>query len=374
MLTIILISIFLISATAFCSASEASIFSVNKIKVQTLAEAGDKRALRLQVVKQHIGNSIGTLTLLNTVFAVGGGIFVGGLIKSLETGSNVEELGGWLGLIQSPDITTKIQGVQEFVIKYYEFIFTFFILLFGEVIPKNAGEKFALPWALTVTPIIQILTFLFRPVLWIFKKISQTLIGASSNIETASEEEIIAMTDLSYENNSIEDDERVIIQNVFTMNDKSAKGIMTPRVQMIALDKDKTLNQQQEEIYSSQHSRLPVYGEDYDDIIGFALLRDVLEAMARDNGNIKPDHDTLLNEIIAVRETTKIDQLLLVFQQKRSHIAIVVNEFGGTSGLVTLEDVLEQLVGEIVDETDTVVDLRTLKNVNQSEMKMAEAE
>jgi CBS domain containing-hemolysin-like protein len=350
---ILLLSIILILATAFCAGSEAAIFSVNKIKIQTLAEKGDDRAKRLQIVKHSIGNSIGTLTLLNTIFAVGGGILVGGLIKELET-------------------TVQLTGWEEIFARYYEFIFTFFLLLFGEVVPKNAGEKFALSWALTVAPIIQFLKFAFHPILWVFKKISHTIIGSNNNIETASEEEIIAMTDLSFENHSIENDERDIIQNVFTMNDKSAKDIMTPRVQMLAMDKDKTLNQQQQEIYSSQHSRLPVFGEDYDDIVGFVLLRDMLEAMAKDNGNIKPDCDKLLNDIVAVRETTKIDQLLIVFQQKRTHIAIVVDEFGGTSGLVTLEDVLEQLVGEIVDETDTVVDLRTLKNENQKEIKMAE--
>jgi CBS domain containing-hemolysin-like protein len=350
---ILLLSTMLILATAFCAGSEAAIFSVNKIKIQTLAEKGDDRAKRLQTVKHSIGNSIGTLTLLNTIFAVGGGILVGGLIKGLET-------------------TGQLTGWEEVVARYYEFIYTFFLLLFGEVVPKNAGEKFALSWALTVAPVIQFLKFAFHPILWVFKKISHIIIGSNNNIETASEEEIIAMTDLSFENNSIENDERDIIQNVFTMNDKSAKDIMTPRVQMAAMDKDKTLNQQQDEIYNSQHSRLPVFGEDYDDIIGFVLLRDMLEAMAKDNGNIKPDCDELLNDVVAVRETTKIDQLLIVFQQKRTHIAIVVDEFGGTSGLVTLEDVLEQLVGEIVDETDTVVDLRTLKNENQKEIKMAE--
>ncbi len=353
MTLILIISALLILATAFCAGSEASIFSVNKIKIQTLAEKGNRNAKRLQKVKNSIGHSIGTLTLLNTVFAVGGGILVGGMIKSLES-------------------TREFVGWEWFVASYYEFIYTFFLLLFGEVVPKNAGEKYALQWALIVAPVIQFLTFAFNPILWLFRKISQIIIGPNNNIETASEEEIMAMTDLSFENNSIENDERDIIQNVFTMNDKSAKDIMTPRVQMVAMDKDKTLNQQQQEIYSSQHSRLPVFGEDYDDIVGFVLLRDLLEAMAKDNGNIKPDCDELLNDVVAVRETTKIDQLLIVFQQKRTHIAIVVDEFGGTSGLVTLEDVLEQLVGEIVDETDTVVDLRTLKNENQKEIKMAE--
>jgi CBS domain containing-hemolysin-like protein len=353
MTALLILSILLIIGSAFVSLSEASIFSVNKIKVQTQMAAGDLRAKRLFFLKENMNNTIGTLVLLANIFGIVGALFIGQLLEPLKH-------------------TFEYWSFQGFVVSNYEIIYTFFIILFGEIIPKNAGEKFNLQIALFATPFILILAFLFKPLLLFFQFISKAIFGNNRGTDITSEAEVIAMTDLGLESHSIEEDEHKIIQNVFTMNDKSAKDIMTPRVQMVAMDKDKTLNQQQEEIYTSQHSRLPVFGEDYDDIVGFVLLRDMLEAMAKDNGNIKPDCDELLNDIVAVRETTKIDQLLIVFQQKRTHIAIVVDEFGGTSGLVTLEDVLEQLVGEIVDETDTVVDLRTLKNENQKEIKMAE--
>jgi CBS domain containing-hemolysin-like protein len=353
MTTLLLLSIFLIIGSAFVSLSEASIFSVSKIKVQTMMNAGDNNAKRLFFLKENMNNTIGTLVLLANIFGIVGALFVGQLLEPLK--NNFEY---W--------------SLQGFLVGNYEIIYTFFVILFGEIIPKNAGEKFNLKIAILSTPFIIVLAFLFKPILLFFQFISRLIFGNNPNSETTSEAEVMAMTDLGLESHSIEADEHKIIQNVFMMNDKSAKDIMTPRVQMVAMDKDKTLNQQQKEIYSSQHSRLPVFGEDYDDIIGFVLLRDILEAMAKDNGNIKPDCDELLNDIVAVREATKIDQLLIVFQQKRTHIAIVVDDFGGTSGLVTLEDVLEQLVGEIVDETDTVVDLRTLKNDNQREIKMAE--
>ena len=353
MSTLFILSIILIIGSAIVSLSEASIFSVSKIKVQTLAEQGLQSAKRLLYLKENMGNTIGTLVLLANIFGIVGALFVGRLLEPLKG-------------------TMDYLSFQGLIVNNYELVYTFFAILFGEVIPKNAGEKFALKVALVFTPLILVLAFAFKPLLWLMQLISTKLIGQNNTIESTSEAEVIAMTDLGLQSRTIEKDEHTIIQNVFTMNDKSAKDIMTPRVQMVAMDKDKTLNQQQQEIYTSQHSRLPVFGEDYDDIIGFVLLRDMLEAMAKDNGNIKPDCDDLLNDIVAVRETTKIDQLLIVFQQKRTHIAIVVDEFGGTSGLVTLEDVLEQLVGEIVDETDTVVDLRTLKNENQKEIKMAE--
>lgn len=350
---IIIISIILIIGSALCSSAEASLFSVNKIKVQIMAEQGNKAAARLIKVKEEMGKAIGTLVLLNNIFAVGGSLFVGGLLKGYESQTGVDS-----------------NILVHFFVKYYEFIFTFFIILFGEVLPKNAGEKYALQWALFTTPIISVVAFIFKPILWFMEKISQTIVGKSGNIETASEEEVIAMTDLGLESHNIEKDEHEIIQNVFKMNDKTAKDIMTPRVQMETLDCDLTLLEQKEDIFTVEHSRLPVFGEDTDDIKGFVLLRDVLEELAKSNGDIKPNDHGLLHKIVAVKETTKVDQLLIHFQRERVHIALVVDEYGGTSGLVTLEDVLEQLVGEIVDETDTVVDLQKEMNEHQGDIKM----
>jgi CBS domain containing-hemolysin-like protein len=347
-------AIVIVIGAAFCSSSEASLFSANKLKIQILADQGNDRAKKLSSIKESMGNSIGTLVLLNNIFAVGGSLFIGGAIKSLEQANHTI-------------------GIEHFVITYFEFIFTFLVILFGEIIPKNAGEKFALKWALITVPFLSAVTFVLRPILWIFEKLSSLFIGHSSNIETASEEEVIAMTDLGLESHSIEQDEHEIIQNVFKMNDRNAKDIMTPRVHMDALDCDKTLDEQREEIYAMGHSRLPVFGEDYDDIRGFVLLRDVLEELAKGNVHIKPDSVQLLHKICAVTLETKVDQLLITFQKQRIHVALVVDEYGGTAGLVTLEDVLEQLVGEIVDETDTVVDLQLEKNEHQGNIEIVGA-
>jgi CBS domain containing-hemolysin-like protein len=351
MLNLLIFSIFLVIGAAFCSSSEAALFSVNKIKLQILAEQGNQRAKKLIKIKESMGNSIGTLVLLNNLFAVGGSLFIGGVLKTLEAGH-------------------AVSGMEHLLITYFEFIFTFFVILFGEIIPKSAGEKFALKWALFTLPVLAGITFFLRPLLWILHKISSVFVGNTNAIETATEEEVIAMTDLGLESHSIEKDEHEIIQNVFKMNDRTAKDIMTPRVQMDTLEADVSLNDQSETIYDTQHSRLPVIGEDTDDIKGFVLLREILEEMAKGNGHIMPTQTDLIHTIVAVREDTKVDQLLITFQRQRVHIAVVIDEYGGTSGLVTLEDVLEQLVGEIVDETDTVVDLQKEKNEYQQDMQI----
>jgi CBS domain containing-hemolysin-like protein len=351
MFNLLSLSLFLIIGSAIVSISETSIFSVNKLKVQLLAEQGNKAAIRLLKIKEKIGTTIGTLVLLANIFGIVGALFVGQMLEPLKT-------------------QFQPGSFQWFFLSYYEWIYTFFAVLFGEVIPKNAGEKFALKVALISSPLILFLSFVFKPLLYLFETISHLLIGKSNNTQTATEEEVIAMTDLGLESNSIEQDEHEIIQNVFKMNDKSAKDIMTPRVQMDALDCDKSIDAQREEIYAMGHSRLPVFGEDYDDIRGFVLLRDVLEELAKGNVKIKPDNDLLLHKICAVKEDTKVDQLLITFQKQRIHVALVVDEYGGTAGLVTLEDVLEQLVGEIVDETDTVVDLQLEKNEHQGNIEI----
>jgi CBS domain containing-hemolysin-like protein len=351
MFTLLILSLILVIGSAIVSICEASIFSVNKIKVQTLAEEGNVQAKKLFQLKENMSGTIGTLVLLANIFGIVGALFVGGLLEPLKKSYELFSLNG-------------------FFIHNYEWIYTFVVILFGEVIPKNAGEKFALRIALVSASLILLLASLFRPLLWLLNAISKLFVGETNSAQTASEAEVIAMTDLGLESHSIEKDEHEIIQNVFKMNDKTALDIMTPRVQIDALDSDLTLEEQKEIIYSAKHSRLPVYGEDYDDIKGFVLLRDVLEEMAKDNLKLFPNDDCLLHKAVAVKETTKVDQLLISFQKNRVHLAIVIDDYGGTSGLVTLEDVLEELVGEIIDETDTVVDLRMEKNEHQKDLQI----
>jgi CBS domain containing-hemolysin-like protein len=353
MTSLLIISAILIILSAVCTSAEASLFSVNKIKIQILAEQGDQGAIRLLKLKTKMGNAIGTLVLLTNIFGIAGTLFLGGILKTAQAEAQI------------------VNNVFiSFFINYYEWFYTFFVIIFAETIPKNAGEKWSLRWAIFTTPLISFLSVVFTPILWILAKTSSLIIGNSKNTETASEEEVIAMTDLGLESNNIEKDEHEIIQNVFKMNDRSAKDIMTPRVQIDMLDCDLTLLEQKENIFKVEHSRLPVYGEDSDDVKGFVLLRDVLEELAKDNGHIKPNDAILLHKIMAVREDTKVDQLLIHFQRERIHIALVVDEYGGTSGVVSLEDVLEQLVGEIVDERDSVVDLQTEMNEHQGNIQM----
>ncbi|GAB4143238.1 MAG: hemolysin family protein [Patescibacteria group bacterium] len=331
MFSLLLLSFVLLVGSAFCSSSEAALFSVSIIKVQALASNGTKAAKNLLKVKENISEAISTLVILNNVFNVVGSIIVGAIAAH-----TFDELG----------------------IGIYSTLFSLAIIIFGEVVPKNFGEKKAESIALTIAGPVILLTRILKPIIFLLDKVTRLFVGKTEK-NLVSEEEIRFMADIGMKEQSIEKDEQQLIQNVFKMNDKTARDIMTPRVNVDALEEDRTLGELKSEIYELTHSRLLVYGEDYDEIRGFVLLRELLQALAEDKIDLKPTD--FMHPIVSVKETTRVDNLLIMFQKRRTHVALVVDEFGGTSGLVTLEDVLEELVGEIVDETDEVVDMREVK-------------
>jgi CBS domain containing-hemolysin-like protein len=340
MVSLLLLTVFLLIGSAFCSASEAAVFSSPRIKLETMVKNGDKSAEGLLYLKDHMSRAIGTLVIMNNLFNIVGSILVGVIAHDL---------------------------FNEYSLAVFSAFFTFLIILFGEVLPKNFGEKNAVSLGIFVAKLVLFFSYIFSPILFVLDKLSFLLFGKGKQ-HFVSEDEIMFMADLGMKEMSIERDEQELIENVFKMNDKTANDILTPRVKIDALDADLTLNEQKEDIYKISHSRLLVFGEDYDDIRGFVLLREILQALAEGHGDKKPDD--FVHPVLSIKENTRVDNLLIMFQKKRTHIAQVVDEFGGTTGLVTLEDVLEELVGEIVDETDEVVDMR---DMNQTSFKNAQS-
>ncbi len=330
MTILITCTLILLFGSAFCSSAEAALFSVSKNQVTTKIKEGDKRAKTLLTLKKKISSTVGAIVILNNIFNIIGTIYVGILAAQVFSGN------------------------ESFIV-IYSGVLTFCVILFGEILPKSYGERYALKYSLATASTISIISKIFAPILWFVESINMMIFGERSPI-FISEEEIKSMVDQGFQDQSIEKDEQMMIQNVFRLNDKTARDVMTPRVNINAIDANKTLDEQSEEILQTHHSRLPVYDDDYDTILGFVLLRQVLAELSQDNGHKKPTE--IMHDIIVLKEATRVDSLMVIFQKKRIHIAVVQDEFGGTSGLVTLEDALEELVGEIVDETDLVVDMR----------------
>ncbi|MDA1337335.1 MAG: hemolysin family protein [bacterium] len=322
--------IFLIFAivigSAFFSGIEAAIFSVSLSRAQVLAKQKKHGALSLVKIKQGINRPIVVIVIFNNAINIAGSIFVGVLAA--------EVLGSaWLGVISA--------------------LLIILIITFGEIIPKVVGEKFSEEISCFVARPLLFSTKLFLPIIIVFEKITGRF-GVVRKV--VSEEELKILSQIGHLEGEIEKDERDMIAKVFALNDVLAKKIMTPRTVIHALEAGKTIGELADEIYNLQFSRLPVYSGDLDTIVGVCNRTDLLIALGKDRKDEVVE--SFVQEAIYVSENTKADELLPLFQKERYHLAVVQDEFGGTAGVVTLEDVVEQLVGEIVDETDRYVDMR----------------
>jgi len=325
--------VFLTSAVLFLLAiiniTETSTYSAPEIKIRVLAEKGDKRAKTLLKIKENMPHFIGTVAILINSVNIFGIAAIG--VAASETFDDM-----WVSIF-----SVALIG---------------FTMLFGEILPKNFGERFSTQASLFMSLPVFFIMKIFTPVLWIIEVITKFLFPKDMDAFNTSEEEIKMMIEMGAQERSIEKDEHTLIKNVFRLNDISAKDIMTPRVNLDWLFEDDRLVDVRNELYDSAHSRLLVYGEDADDVKGFVMVREALELLAENQGEKKAGE--IVHQIVTVNEKTRVDSLLFIFQKKKAHIAVVRDEFGGTAGIVTLEDALEELVGEIIDETDEVEDMR----------------
>jgi CBS domain containing-hemolysin-like protein len=202
---------------------------------------------------------------------------------------------------------------------------------------------------------VALLTKLMFPLVWLIEHIVSPITKGKPRLVT-NEAEIQLLAQIGQQEGSIELDEAQLIQRVFRLNDSTAGSIMTPRISMTYVHGDQTLANMREQIIASPHSRILVIGDSIDEILGVVLKSELLVALV--DGQTDRLLADLARDVLFVPEMVRADQLMTTFRDKREHLAVVVDEFGGVAGVVTLEDVLEVLTGEIVDETDLVVDLQ----------------
>jgi CBS domain containing-hemolysin-like protein len=324
---LILLSLTVILGSAFFSMTEAALFSVSLNDARVLKEQKRRGSFSLVEIKERMHRPITTIVIFNNVFNIVGSMMVGLTVIKLF-GSN------WFGLTSA--------------------CFTFLIILFSEILPKNIGDLYAVPIALFSAKPILLITRMLAPLIWFIQIFTRPF---GNKVKDISEDEIKILSHLSHMEGNIEADEKEMIQKIFKLNDLAARDVMTPRTVVEALDGEEKLFNLKEKIQSLTHSRLPVYCGGLDDIIGICHQRDLLIALSR-NEDKKIKDFVKTNLSLFVSEDIKIDQLIPLFQKQKTHLAIVNDEFNGTAGIITLEDVLEQIVGEIVDETDQDVDLR----------------
>jgi CBS domain containing-hemolysin-like protein len=240
---------------------------------------------------------------------------------------------------------------------------TFLVIVFAEIIPKTIGERFAKLIAINMAiPVLYAARLMF-PLIWFIEILTRPFSGKDS-IQMTSEEEIRALTRLGQQTGAIEADESELIHRVFHLNDVTARDIMTPLSRIDALDGRRTLDEIRHELMTLTHTRLPVHAGSLNKVTGVVHLRDMLQALSNDRDSLPVQE--LAKPPSFIPEMAAGDDLLRHFQQQKKHLAIVVDAFGTVLGILTLEDVLEELVGDIVDETD--IEPNKIQRVGKNEI------
>lgn len=341
----ILIIFILIMINAFFAASEIAVISVNDNKVRHDAEEGNKTAKKLLKLIENPGEFLSTIQISITL--------AGFLASAFAADSFSDRLVRWL--VEDQGFTTIAPAALNTIcVILITCVLSYFTLVLGELVPKRIAMQKAEKLAAAFSSVILVASRIFRPFVWLLAKSTNGIlrlfgIDPNSEPEEVSEEEIRMMVNLGEEKGSIEPTEKMFIENIFEFNNITAEDVMVHRTDMKVVWVDDSDEEIMKLIRESGLSRFPVCGDDVDDIIGLLRTREYL--LNAQSEQPKPLRD-LMAPVYFVPESVPADRLFLDMQQKKTHIAIVVDEYGGTSGLVTLEDLLEEIVGNIYDEFD----------------------
>ena len=353
----------LILVNAFFAAAEIAVLSVNENVVRHNAEEGDKRAAKLLKIVEE------PTTFLSTIQV---GITLAGFLASAFAADTFASmLTNWL--VNTVGITGLSAGfINTVSVILITLILSYFTLVLGELVPKRiAMQKRDFIIKISVG-VISFLSKVLRPITWLLSVSTNgvlRLFGIDPNKETddVSEEEIRMMVDIGEESGTIETDEKEMIENIFEFNNQTAEDVMIHRTNMEVIWLEDTPEQIMSHIIDSGLSRFPVCDEDIDDVVGILATRDYL---INANSNDPKPLKELIREPYFVPESIHTDILFRQMQDKKTHMAIVIDEYGGTSGLVTMEDLLECIVGNIYDEFDPVEELEIAK-LNDNLWKVA---
>lgn len=344
----ILLQIILIALNAFFAATEIAVISLNEKKVRALAEDGNKKAVKMLKIIEEPTQFLSTIQI---------GITLAGFLGSAFAADNFAEILSAAiskAFNLSADNTKIINTVAVVLVTL---ILSYFTLIFGELVPKRIAMKHKEKLANSVCGIISFLAAVLKPIIW-FLTISTNavlrLVGIDPHEkeEPVSEEDIVLMLDAGADEGSLDHDDIEYIKNVFKLDKMTAEDVMTPRKSVISISYDASDKEILEIIEEESYSRIPVYEDNPDKIIGILHACDYLLKRNEKNFDLK----SILHTPVFVPETVSLDVLFKDMQTDHNHLAVVVNEYGETSGIVTMEDILEEIVGEIWDERDEEID------------------
>ena len=316
--------IILVLLSAFFSSAETSLTTVNRVRLKTLADEGNRRAkTALEVLDKY-----------------------GKMLSAILIGNNIVNL-------SASALATTLAIHIHFTVGIATAILTVVILIFGEIVPKNMAminsEKMALLYASMISGLMKLLT----PLIFVIDSLAKgimKLFRVDADKKTAmTENELRTYVEVGHEDGVIESEEREMIYNVFDFGDAVAKDVMIPRIDMVTVDKEATYEEVMEVFKDCMYTRIPVFEEDKDNIIGLINIKDFI--LVEDKAKFKIND--ILRQAYYTYEFKKTADLLVEMRQKCFNVAFVLNEYGGTAGMITLEDLLEEIVGEIRDEYDS---------------------
>ena len=340
----IIVIIILILLNAFFAAAEIAFISLNDAKIDIKAKEGNKKAKKIKDMLENPSKFLATIQI---------GITLAGFLSSAFASETFASelapiLNSWI-----PQVSLAVWNSISIVV--ITIILSYFTLIFGELVPKRLAMKNCEKIAFATIGVIKgisVVTAPFVKFLTFSTNVVSKLFGVSENDEeTVTEEEIRMMVDVGEEKGTIDKEEKNMINNVFEFNDKVVSEIMVPRTKIFALDMDMTISEVISELSEDlRYSRVPVYDENIDNIKGIVYIKDILLSNKNKSTKIRG----LIKEAYFVPETKPVNELFSELRKTRKQIAIVIDEYGGTSGIVTMEDILEEIVGEIYDEYDEI--------------------
>jgi putative hemolysin len=340
----ILLQFVLILINAFFAATEIAVISINENKVRKQAEEGDKKAAMMLRLAESPSDFLSTIQVCITL---------GGFLASAFAASNIASritrslVAGGFTLLSEQALGTVCMIVITIILSY-------FTLVLGELTPKRIAMQNPEKIARLTSRVIIIVQVIFKPIVWLLSVSTNGLlrlmrINPHPDKNIVTEEEIRLMVDIGGEKGTIQEDEREMIENIFEFNNITAEYVMVHRMDVVAIHVEDSFEEIIRTIRESGLSRFPVYDEDIDDIIGILNTRDFLM-------NAHDEHQKSLRELLRpaylVPETVQADVLFRDMQKQKVHMAVVVDEYGGMSGIVTMEDLIEEIVGNIYDEFD----------------------
>ncbi|RJQ33074.1 MAG: HlyC/CorC family transporter [Actinobacteria bacterium] len=319
--------IFLLVISAFSSAAETAITSVNRIKIRQLSEEGVRSAELLNTLLKHPNRFLSTILLLNNL----------------------------VNVAAAASMTVLAERYVAYPAAVATGVGTFLILVFGEITPKSFAVQNADRLALLSAPVIRVMEYIFYPLIKLLIAISNLILRLTrartmKEGPFVTEEEIRTMVSVGEEEGVIEEEEKEMIDSIFEFGETIVKEVMIPRMDMVAVERKTPVPQALDVILHEGYSRLPVFDKTIDNVVGIVYARDLLVNYSKGLKNITLKK--LMRQPYFVPETKKVLELLKELQKRKTHMAVVVDEYGGTAGLITIEDILEEIVGEIFDEYD----------------------